>query len=432
MITLNAAKTGFTDETGAGWVPFGVNYYDHLTGWAPQIWSQFEPERVRSQFALMREYGVNCARFFMASTRFMLEDGHLNPAIRPKFEFYLDCAREYGIRLIPTGPDHWEGPHPALEPDPFCGEPYLAALRNFWADMIAAYGDRDEIFAWDLRNEPMVGWDSGPMREGWHTFLKKKYRCRKYLEEAWGDELRGETFGTASVPADAPDAGNPRLYDYQLYREQVAYDWTKNQVDAMRAAGCRQLITIGYIQWSFPVVLSSEKPSGYAAFNPRKLAGLLDFDCAHFYPVLGDPIEPKTGEATLRYGDEWVRYCELSRPVVLEEYGYYGGGAINEVQTYRPQEDLDNWNCALVERTLGTADGWLSWPFADTPSSLDISKFGGLVTWDLKPKLWGESFRKLAEKASQAKHGAERVQLVFTDEEMKAFLTGCDGQKRYK
>ena len=47
MISLNPEKTGLVDESGARWVPFGVNYYDHLTGWAPQIWSDFHPERVR-------------------------------------------------------------------------------------------------------------------------------------------------------------------------------------------------------------------------------------------------------------------------------------------------------------------------------------------------------------------------------------------------
>ena len=433
MISLNPEKTGFVDESGARWVPFGVNYYDHLTGWAPQIWSDFHPERVREHFRLMREYGVNCARVFMASNRFMLPDGHLDPAIRPKFEFYLECARETGIRLIPTGPDHWEGRHEAFEPDPFCGEPYLSALRNFWPDMIAAYGDRDEIFAWDLRNEPEVHWDTAPMRAGWQRFLRARYGCQKQLAAAWGEELRGETLGEISVPADVPDEDNPRLYDYQLFREQIAYDWTKTQTDAMRAAGCRQLITIGYIQWSFPLTLKGDLPSGYAAFNPRKLSGLLDFDCAHFDPVLdGDPLAPARHKATLEYARDWVCYCDLSRPVVLEEYGYYGGGSIPDgVHAYRPQEDLYSYSKSLVEFTSTIADGWLSWPFIDTPSSLDISRFGGLVTKDLRPKLWGEAFRELAAASPRFRHGEKRVPFVPTEDEMRAYLTGCEGKKRY-
>ena len=73
----------------------------------------------------------------------------------------------------------------------------------------------------------------------------------------------------------------------------------------------------------------------------------------------------------------------------------------------------------------------LRWPFIDTPSSLDISRFGGLVTKDLRPKLWGEAFRELAAASPRFRHGEKRVPFVPTEDEMRAYLTGCEGKKRY-
>src|SRR5580765_6531282 len=55
----------FVTEAGQPFVPFGVNYYRPGTGWAPQIWKQFDPEATRKDFARMKELGVNCVRIFL-------------------------------------------------------------------------------------------------------------------------------------------------------------------------------------------------------------------------------------------------------------------------------------------------------------------------------------------------------------------------------
>ena len=411
IIQLNQNKTGFADSAdGKPYIPFGVNYYDHETGWAPQIWKRFDEDRVRRQFYAMKEFGINAARFFMASTAFLPEKNRIDEAVVAKFDAYVAIAKETGIRIIPTGPDHWEGVPDYCKPDMYCNPDALEALSTYWQYMAARYRDEPAIFAWDLRNEPMIGWDSEPMRAGWKKFLKGKY---------------GENESAVPIPADEPDEGNELLYDYQLYREQLAYNWTKVQTDAIRGAGDRHLVTIGYIQWSFPGFTGSKKPSGYSAFRPSELAGLVDFDCPHFYPTLGDPIDPETKAKNIRYLLDWVCYCDLSRPVVLEEFGWYGGGEINAHQPYRSHENQLDWNRALMEETLGIASGWLNWPFADTPSSTDISKFSGLVTSELLPKPWGEAFREHAKKLTQADtpFKKERVQFAYSKEEFRRLVT---------
>src|SRR5690242_12465585 len=56
----------FVTEAGAPFVPFGVTYYRPGTGWAPQVWKQFDAEATRRDFAQMKELGLNCVRVFLS------------------------------------------------------------------------------------------------------------------------------------------------------------------------------------------------------------------------------------------------------------------------------------------------------------------------------------------------------------------------------
>ncbi len=49
-IRVDAAKHGFVDATGQRFVPCGVSYYRPGTGWAPQLWKQFDAEATRLDF----------------------------------------------------------------------------------------------------------------------------------------------------------------------------------------------------------------------------------------------------------------------------------------------------------------------------------------------------------------------------------------------
>src|SRR5436190_582024 len=77
-IRIAADRRHFVDETGKPFVPFGVNYYRPNTGWAPQIWKQFDAEATRKDFAIMQKLGVNCVRVFLTYHSFHFEPGKLN------------------------------------------------------------------------------------------------------------------------------------------------------------------------------------------------------------------------------------------------------------------------------------------------------------------------------------------------------------------
>jgi len=397
LIAIGPDGGGFV-EAGASqpFVPFGTNYYDPNTGWPPKVWQQFDPNRVAEHFTLMKELGVNCARVFLAAETFQPDVNSVDEPSLRKLDALIRTAREAGIRLILTGPDHWEGSPEYWKPDRFAGESALRALENFWRTVAARYAGEPAIFAWDLLNEPQMPWFLETWRPKWNAWLEVKYANRERLHAAWVDELKQEeAWGDVGAPKDVADANNPRLLDWQRFREHLADEWVRRQAETIRQADPTHLITVGYIQWSYPIIRPGN-PSLYAAFNPKRQAKWLDFISVHFYPLLGMPFGSRQNwENNLAYLQSILAYCHTGKPVVLSEYGWYGGGSPLG-RPFLSEDEQARWLVAEVEASRRLSDGWLSWPLADTPESTDMSRYGGLVKPDMIYKVWAWRFRTYA------------------------------------
>jgi hypothetical protein len=388
----------FETEPGRPFVPIGANYFRPGTGWAPQVWKQFDAEAVRQDFARMRELGVNCVRVFLTYGSFYDEPGKLNREGLEKFDRFLEMAEEAGIYVHPTGPDHWEGT-PAWVPERYLGDTEVRA--EFWKQFAARYRGRNVIFAYDLLNEPLLPWDAPPLREEWGRWLKKRYGNAADLAQAWGAEEPLPAFG--KIPPPAVEKGGRALLDYQTFREEQADVWVRRQVEALKAADPEALVTVGLIQWSVPSKLS--KLQEYAAFRPSRLAPFLDFLEVHFYPLErgGYRYEGEAAETrNLAYLESVVREVAApGKPVVLAEFGWYGGGLPRKVKakagTPAPSEEQQaQWCRKAVETTAGLACGWLCWGLYDIPESTDCSQFSGMLAADGRTKAWGREFQKLA------------------------------------
>ncbi len=397
LIVTRADGRGFVErDSGRSYIVFGTNYYDPHTGWAPKLWRRFDAEKVREHFQVMSKLGVNCARVFLTAGSFQPKAEAIEEQSLEKLDVLIKIARETDIRLLLTGPDHWEGQPSYWKPDRFAGEAALQALEHFWDVLGRRYQGEPAMFAWDLLNEPHLPWYVEQWRPRWNAWLQKTYGSWESLKAAWGDELtEGERWGKVAVAKNQPDSANPRLRDWQLFREHLADRWVRRQVEAIRRADPTHLITVGYIQWSYPLIRPGN-PSRYSAFNPHRQARWLDFVTIHFYPTFGNPFgsEENWGE-NLGYLQAVLAYGHTSKPVVLGEYGWYGGGAPQN-HPYLSEDEQARWLSAEVEASRPLADGWLSWPFADSPESTDISLFAGLVKADLTMKSWGRKFRALA------------------------------------
>lgn len=397
LVAVSRDANGFVErDFGRLYIPFGTNYYDPHTGWAPKLWRQFDAEKVREHFRVMKGLGVNCARVFLTAGSFQPTADSVDQQALAKLDRMVEIAREFGIRLIPTGPDHWEGQPAYWKPDRFAGEAALGALDRFWDVVGKRYRGEPAIFAWDLLNEPHLPWSCPEWTSKWHAWLHQTYGDRAALKAAWGGELtEADTWDNVAAPADRPDAGNARLRDWQRFREHLADEWVRRQVETIRRADPTHLITVGYIQWSYPFVRSGN-PGRYAAFNPHRQAHWLDFTTIHFYPTLGNPFQSdENWRKNIAYLQAVLAYSRGGKPVLLGEFGWYGGGAPQN-HLFLSEEQQARWIGEEVEATRALADGWLCWPFADTPSSRDISLYAGLVKPDLSVKAWGRKFKELA------------------------------------
>lgn len=417
VISVAPDGRSFVDSgSGRPYIPFGTNYYDPNTGWAPKLWRQFDAGRVREHFQVMSEMGVNCARVFLTAGSFQPTAEAIDEQALAKLDSMVEIARETNVRLILTGPDHWEGQADYWWPDRFAGEAALAALDRFWEVVGRRYQGEPAIFAWDLLNEPHLPWFVKQWSPKWHAWLHATYADRKALASAWGDELTdADQWGNVAVPQDRSDTGNPRLRDWQRFREHLADEWVRRQVEAIRRADPTHLVTVGYIQWSYPLIRSGN-PGRYAAFNPQRQARWLDFITIHFYPTLGGPFQSQQNwRGNISYLQAVLAYCHAGKPVVLGEFGWYGGGAPQQ-HPHLSEEQQAQWIGEEIEATRSLADGWLSWPFADTPSSGDISLYAGLVKPDLTLKAWGRKFKALAANLPELKKPAVKAPaMVFAE-----------------
>lgn len=391
-------RRGFVDATGRAYVPFGVNYFRPGTGWAPQVWKQFDPEATRRDFARLRELGANCVRVFLTFGSFYTEPGRLSPEGLAKFDQFLDLAEAAGLYVHPTGPDHWEGLPEWARGDRIADERVLEALEAFWRQFAARYRGRSALFAYDLLNEPEVRWDSPVMRERWNVWLAEQYGSAAALAAAWG--VPSVEWGQQPVPPRDSPPGRV-LLDYQRFREAVADTWTRRQAAAIKAADPEALVTVGLIQWSVPIGLAGSWQ--YSGFRPTRQAPMLDFLEVHFYPLARGFYEYASEEdeqRNLAYLECVVReVAGAGKPTVIAEFGWYGGGQPSiDGGRHRAatEEQQARWCRRVVETTAGWACGWLNWGLYDHPGARDVTEWIGLLTADGREKAWARAFRDLA------------------------------------
>jgi len=408
---VRIAKDGRSFETEAGkpFVPFGVNYYRPGTGWAPQVWKQFDAEATRKDFARMKELGINCVRVFLSYGSFYSDPGVLKPEGLEKLDRFLSLAEEAGIYVHPTGPDHWEG-LPNWQPVAVADPRTVQHLAQFWKPFAARYRGRHVIFAYDLKNEPTVEWQGDFMLLQWNAWLQKKYGSPEKMLAAWGLTNQLE-LGKVHIPPPRNTLRSRRLLDYQSFREDLADEWTRRQAAAIKAADPDALVTVGFLQSTVPSHVWGGI-NNYTGFRPKRQAKFLDFLEIHFYPLARGPYEYKSEEdelANLAYLESVVHeVARPGKPVVLAEFGWYGGAekptfdkGVHPVGT---EEQQAKYLRRAVETSAGFVVGWLNWGLYDHPGARDCSELTGLLRVNGATKAWGKAFQQLS-----ARYSTQRI-----------------------
>ena len=172
------------------------------------------------------------------------------------------------------------------------------------------------------------------------------------------------------------------------------------QARAIHAADPDALVTVGLLQWSIPA--QRINIDQYTGFRPSVIAKHLDFLELHFYPLVEGVYNyggPAAEIANLAVLEAMARECaKPGLPLVIAEYGWYGGGPLTPKGKPATEEQQAQWCRHLLEVTSPMACGWLNWGMYDHPQAKDVSKFTGLFTVDGKEKAWGRTFHDLAQR----------------------------------
>ncbi len=265
------------------------------------------------------------------------------------------------------------------------------------------YRGRSVIFAYDLKNEPGVGWNTPTTLAKWNEWLQSRYGSAEKTAQAWGVTPQTIHWGQEHEPlGDGPPRSRP-LLDYDHFREGLADQWTRRQAAAIKAVDPQALVTVGFLSGTVP--RHETWGGGYTCFRPQRQAKFLDFLEVHLYPNMHEYTAEAEGR-NLAYCESVVHeVAATGKPVVIAEFGWYGGGPIDVAKSrinkplHLPavsEEQQAQWCRRLIETSQGFATGWLNWGLYDHPQANDCAQRTGLFTVDGKAKVWAREFHALA------------------------------------
>ncbi|HEY4849495.1 MAG TPA: cellulase family glycosylhydrolase [Streptosporangiaceae bacterium] len=293
----NAAKI-VTDGRAVNWL--GVNFWSRTGG--PLMWRHYDGQTVLGELRVLREHGLTVTRSFFYWPDFMPEPDRIDEEMAARFADFLDRHAEMGMYTVPTfvvghmSGENWD-PSWRLGRDLYSDVWMVARQAWFAGEMVRRFGAHQAVCGWLISNEmPIYG-------------------------------------------GEAP-------------REIVAA-WAQIMVDAVRAAGGSQPVSLGDGAWGIEI---SGKDTGFSVADSARLC---DFIGPHVYPVGTDQVRQ-------HYAAAWA--CELAttfgRPVILEEFGVSSDFASGENAASYYRQVLHN-------SLLAGATGWLAWCNSDYDDLID-------------------------------------------------------------
>ncbi|MDT0319636.1 glycoside hydrolase 5 family protein [Streptomyces millisiae] len=295
----NAAK--LTDGGGEPAVWIGVNYWSRTGG--PLMWRNYRTAVIDEELRTMREHGITLTRSFLYWPDFMPAENTLDDELLAHFDDFLDRHQALGMTTIPTfivghmSGQNWD-PAWRAGRDIFSDASFLAQQEWYVGTLAARWKDHPAVAGWLLTNEI-------PIYAHWQS--------------------RGiGTVDHAAVTA-----------------------WARTLIDALRAAGATQPVSVGDGAWGVEVTGADN------GFRVRDLAPLIDFHGPHVYRMETDAVRQHLGAAFV---------CELldidGKPVIMEEFGL--------TSDYVSEENAAHYYRQVLHNTLlAGATGWIPWNNTD-------------------------------------------------------------------
>jgi endo-1,4-beta-mannosidase len=260
------------------------------------MWARYDGAVVRAELDVLARHGLGVTRSFCFWPDFVPEPEALDETVAARFADFLDAHVEAGLGTIPTlvvghmSGENWDPPWRGGRD--LYRDVWLVSQQAWLAQELATrFAQHPAVVGWLLSNEmPLYG-----------------------------------------VPAPADDVTA----------------WARILVQALRAGGARQPVSVGDGAWGIEV---SGADNGYSL---RSLSPLVDFIGPHAYPMQDDEHRQALAAAFA---------CELAggfgKPVVLEEFGVTSDFAADD-------HAAGYYRQVLHTSLLAGATGWLAWNNCD-------------------------------------------------------------------
>jgi hypothetical protein len=396
------------------------------------LFAHFDAAECDYRLGVMAELGLNCLRQAIGVNEVFSPATGLKAQGLKNWDTFISLAEKHGIYLMPVGG--------------YCGgndwfDRLLLADSGqaldescaFWKAFVSHFAGHPAIWAWDLRNELLYTSQAvGPqadradrarvdamLKDRWPWWLEKRYGSVAAMNRAYGSCY--DSF--AQVPGSVDFIEKPFdlcAFDFRNYLNDRGYDWCARQCDVIRAASPRHMIVSGNNAWLAPD-MDLWLANG---FHNRAVHELFDFVTFHPYPawqcVPGGRGDPLDGGEPLKY---WLSCCignaridHYGKPVVLQEFGWYGGGPSRFLGDlpYRSEQEHADYTQTLCEALIPHVNGFLNWPTMDMPKANDISNHGGIFTHDGKRKELAKVYAKLAARLQGKRQVRARGTMTLT------------------
>lgn len=285
----------------------GVNFWSKVGG--PRMWRDYEAVAIGEELDQLRDHRMLVTRSFFYWPDFMPTPDALDETLVQRFADFLDQHAARGMRTVPTfivghmSGENWD---PAWRNGRELFSDVWFVARQAWyvRELTARFAAHPAIAGWLLSNEIPIYGD-------------------------WEDR------GVGTMTAE------------------TVTSWAQILIDAIRAGGATQPVSVGDGAWGVEVTGSDN------GFRIRELTPLIDFHGPHMYRMETDQVRQNLGAAFV---------CELldigGKPVVMEEFGL--------TSDYVSEENAGHYYRQILHNTLlAGATGWLTWNNTDYDSLYD-------------------------------------------------------------
>ncbi len=300
-------------ESGTPFIPWGFNYDHEGDGKLLEDYWDDQWPTVEAAFGEMKALGANVVRIHLQFGRFMESPTEPRQHSLDQLARLVQLAEQTELYLDLTGLGCYHKQDVPAWYDTLSEEDRWAAQAVFWEAVAKTCATSPAIFCYDLMNEPVVpGGDK--RRDDW-----------------LGPGFGGKHF-VQFITLDRNNRNRP----------DVARDWIRKLVSAIRKHDKQHLVTVGLVPWSL------DRPGMTSGFVPEAIADELDFIAMHIYPESGkvaEAIETVKGFAavgkpvvieetfTLKCGaDELEQFIDQSRPYATGWIGFYWGKTPDEIR----------------------------------------------------------------------------------------------------